>query len=616
MLRTGHIRIALLLLCALPLLLADGRPARALAREKAELSWEVDPDLYLHYAVDTQTAMGADDDPKPNLQYVHLMGYEIGPDGLLADRTAPFVQEEVLFQLGSYLPNAKSRAEDTWEREWNFDNVYGTQKLAVTSSWEFVDRQAYGKFDCAHIKGTHKLSSADGEAVPRWTKFELTTEGWFDDEAKLMRGMKLSLRGAKLELAPEAGEDPVTRNYLWDAEYKLVPTIDSSEHDWLKKKVEIAIMNGVERLWKLQDKEGLWPYGNHKRGGTALSLLALLMCGVDQADQRITDAFALLNEQKFQTTYDVAISIMAYEARYISKAEREAFLKGEKADKDKRDLSDEDKAEVQRLTDWLIKNRNEPNVMWNYKRDEKLPARYDFSVTQYALLGLGSAMRCGISIPPGYVRELVEFVQQQQAQDGPEIKRVVGYKPGKKKRGKKGDDKVTLSTKDVKARGWTYGAATTYVRDTGATSAYGSMTCAGITCLIGGMDIAANMDDETRRTEFGGSSQYNNWQKHAQQSLEGGMAWMEYWFSITRNPNHGRAWYYYYLYGLERICMLADVRYLGTHDWYHEGASALITLQDKDGGWGNAVDTCFALLFLKRGTVPLRKPVITGGEHD
>ena len=588
----------------------------ALAREKADLSWGADPSLYLHYRVEAQASAGEESDPKPNLQYVHLMGYEIAPNGSLAERTKPWIQEEIYFQLGAYMPNQNVRPEDDWERDWNFDRVTSTQKLAVKSSWQYVDRQMYDKVDCAHIKGTHKLTSPDGEVVPRWTRFELTTEGWFDDDARVLRGLKLSLRAAKIEAAPKAEDAPVNKNYLWDFEYLLVPAIDSTEHDWLKKKVDTAILKGVERLWAQRGKDGLWPYSTHARGGTALSLLALLMCGEDPKDERIADAFDLMQQTEMATTYDVAISIMAYEARYINKAEREAFLKGEKPKDEDRKLSDEDKAEVQRLTDWLIQNRNEPNVMWNYKRDEEAPTRYDYSVTQYALLGLGSAMRCGIKLPPGYVRNLVDFVREQQAPDGPEIKRVIDYKPGKKKRGKKSEDKVTLSTKDVKARGWAYTYTATYTRETGATSAYGSMTSAGITCLIAGMDIAANMDDETRREEFGGGSQYNNWLRQARESLEGGLAWMEHWFSVTRNPNHARSWYYYYLYGLERICMLADLHYIGTHDWYHEGASALITLQDKDGGWGNAVDTSFALLFLKRGTLPLRKPVITGGERD
>ena len=52
---------------------------------------------------------------------------------------------------------------------------------------------------------------------------------------------------------------------------------------------------------------------------------------------------------------------------------------------------------------------------------------------------------------------------------------------------------------------------------------------------------------------------------------------------------------------------------LGKHDWYDEGAAHLLTLQKDDGTWPaggrltELCDTCFTLLFLERGTIPLVK---------
>lgn len=605
----------LLVAMATPFVAVD--EVRALAREKADLRWDLDSRLYLHYEVESQVLAGAEGNPKPNLKYVHFMGYELEANGRSADRTRPWVFEEILFQLASYVPGNELRAEDTWEHQWVFDKVSGTQVLDVTSSWQFRDRVDHEGAECARIVGTHKLSHDMPEASTRWTNFELTTESWFDDESHRLHGFKLTLRAAKQEPDPKAEGETLVRDYDWDATYKLQRPIDSAETELLKKKVDLAIFDGVERLWAQRNKEGHWPHGKHIRGGTALALLALLMCGEDPADERIVESFVLLKDTEFETVYDVAVSLMAYEAKYISNQERESFLKGGDAGNTERKLSKQDQAEVQRLTDWLIDNRNEPNEMWNYKRNHADNAtRYDYSVTQYALLGLSSAMRCKVKIPAGCVRELINRVRREQAQDGPEVKRVVGYEPGKKKRGKRGEDKVTYSTKTVKARGWYYYGGASYNKDTGETNNYGSMTCAGITCLIAAMDIAANMDEDTRRSEFDNSSQYKQWVRNAEESLEGGLTWMEHWFSITRNPNHGRRWYYYYMYGVERIYMLADIRYAGTHDWYHEGAAALVTLQDDKGGWGRASDTAFALLFLKKGTVRLSKPVFTGEKKD
>ncbi len=52
--------------------------------------------------------------------------------------------------------------------------------------------------------------------------------------------------------------------------------------------------------------------------------------------------------------------------------------------------------------------------------------------------------------------------------------------------------------------------------------------------------------------------------------------------------------------------MLSEAKLVGEHDWYREGAALLVTWQRK-GAWANSVMTSsFALLFLKRATVPLR----------
>ena len=51
---------------------------------------------------------------------------------------------------------------------------------------------------------------------------------------------------------------------------------------------------------------------------------------------------------------------------------------------------------------------------------------------------------------------------------------------------------------------------------------------------------------------------------------------------------------------------LTDARWLGQHDWYREGAAHLVTWRKDATAWNNNVlDTCFALLFLKRATHPL-----------
>ena len=69
----------------------------------------------------------------------------------------------------------------------------------------------------------------------------------------------------------------------------------------------------------------------------------------------------------------------------------------------------------------------------------------------------------------------------------------------------------------------------------------------------------------------------------------------------------------YDLYGLERMGMLTGRRWLGAHDGYKLGADVLLSAQQPNGGWGNHVQTSYAVLFLKRATRPSETVVTTDG---
>ena len=64
---------------------------------------------------------------------------------------------------------------------------------------------------------------------------------------------------------------------------------------------------------------------------------------------------------------------------------------------------------------------------------------------------------------------------------------------------------------------------------------------------------------------------------------------------------------YYFLWSLERVAVALDLKTIGGKDWYGWGAGAILDSQAADGSWkgeyGSAVDTCFALLFLKRANL-------------
>lgn len=88
--------------------------------------------------------------------------------------------------------------------------------------------------------------------------------------------------------------------------------------------------------------------------------------------------------------------------------------------------------------------------------------------------------------------------------------------------------------------------------------------------------------------------------------------WMETRLLPQGNPYGERywttSWHYAHLWALERWCGLTGRTRIGTHDWYREIAAWLVDQQQPNGSWGYAgspelLDTCFALLFLRRSTV-------------
>jgi hypothetical protein len=192
------------------------------------------------------------------------------------------------------------------------------------------------------------------------------------------------------------------------------------------------------------------------------------------------------------------------------------------------------------------------------KRDGK---SHDNSNSQYAALGLRACHDSGIIIPPEVIDRAIKWWRQSQEGDP------------------KADKSVATGGGSASPRGWNYTKS--------GTDPYGSMSVGA----VGALAIYLYM-------------QGKNWKQD--RDLAEGVAWIGANFSVTDNPKKGEKWHYYYLYGLERAGVLYDTPRFGRHDWYAEGAWYLLKQQAQDGSWGkNAVDTCFAILFLKRATRPL-----------
>jgi hypothetical protein len=171
----------------------------------------------------------------------------------------------------------------------------------------------------------------------------------------------------------------------------------------------------------------------------------------------------------------------------------------------------------------------------------------DNSNSQYAALGLRACHDSGIILPREVVEKAHKWWKISQCD----------FTPG-----------TTLG------KGWSYANGGT---------AYGSMTAGA----VGALSICDYiLGYEWKRDD----------------SLNMGITWLKDNFTVTENPGMKVAHHYYYLYGLERAGMLYGTDAFGKHDWYAEGAQFLLDHQLSSGQWNGAVDTCFAILFLRRAT--------------
>ncbi|MCP5069273.1 MAG: hypothetical protein GY946_22135 [bacterium] len=154
----------------------------------------------------------------------------------------------------------------------------------------------------------------------------------------------------------------------------------------------------------------------------------------------------------------------------------------------------------------------------------------------------------------------------------------------------------------------------------------GSMTAGGLSSLVVVHDLLKKVPKKLKNKAH--RAEVKKYLKETEQSVWDAIAWLSANYTVEENPGSGKngmwkpsEWHYYYLYGLERACVLAGKRYLAKSDWYADGAELLVDAQKEAGQWQPQarsmplVDTCFALLFLKRAALRTdgpKRPVITG----
>lgn len=354
----------------------------------------------------------------------------------------------------------------------------------------------------------------------------------------------------------------------------------------LRDAVQRALQRGRDWLLRQQAADGTFPARGRGQGGyplgvSALATLTLLHCGLKGDDARIERAFAAMRPLAMQDTYSVSVLLMALDARYEPATDpfvvEETDRYGNRKDSEPcaRAITAADLAWMKQGVAFLIDNQNADGV-WRYPS-----GGYDLSNTQFALLGLHAASRCGVTVPQQVWLSALREVLEQQEKTG---------------------EAVEYKANEVRGRyrfEWTERALARGFRYTPETQAVtGSMTTAGLTALF------ICQSRLWRARAYSGQLRLDT-----ERGIRDAKAWLQQHFTVTENPGLGHVWHYYYLYGVERAGVIGRFRNLGTTDWYLEGARLLLQDQRNDGAFpGGLVDTCFALLFLKRASVRVGAP--------
>jgi hypothetical protein len=404
------------------------------------------------------------------------------------------------------------------------------------------------------------------------------------------------------------------------------------------ERVGKSIDRGVAWLKKKQGSNGSWgeikgdrfydpnakgtPYV-HPAGPTGLALYALLKSGVPAEDPVVKKGFAFLQKNYRQpgSSYEVSAVLLAVTAT----ADPFKKSKASRAAGDRVKLTGEMRKWAEFLHGVLL--RKHKQLGWRYNTEvpgHTFPIQpggdQDTSSTQLATLALLAADRCGILTPSQVWADAIAWVLAQQETTGPEADRAVfpkGEEPGAKKP-KAGDDRYGkppppgAPPKD-RERGFSYIKSETLPAHEGKPTR--SMTACGISTLLTARYVLTKRDDRVWKKLDA---------KAVQQAIYDGYAWLNGFWSSSSNSS-GIGYHIYYQYCVERACDLTGNALIGTHNWYQEMGEELLGSQKDEGQWDtgsthqpkDVLDTCFALLFLKRATrggIPY--PTVTGGSDE
>jgi hypothetical protein len=433
-----------------------------------------------------------------------------------------------------------------------------------------------------------------------------------------------------LDLDVQAGDPLVTTHGTWKGVIAAKDELRVDDRSF-HQQVQQAIDKGAAWLKRASNDrlgafKGAPTQGHQSLGEIALPAFALLRSGVPVSE--VEHLFEWMHRQPFKATYSVSLYLMALEARSVQRVSLAAQSRTRSVARYNRQPPPAADVELMKQAlKWLVASRKLKEGWWSYggrhveagtqeRREGPLPVGPlghdlvaaatggDRSNSQFAILALHSAMAAGLEVEGAVWEELLAELTGAQQETGPPVDLTPSVYGGNSPLAYDPRDAASGTTSErpqgglppterasALARGWGYHMKSR----TGANDAYGSMTAAGLSSVA----VVREGLLETRHLT-------GERDRAALLSMRDGIAWFALNYDPARNTGRNTAWYYYYLYSVEKAMDLCGLERVGPHEWWREGAAELLVRQQPNGSWGDANDTALALLFLNRATLPAK----------
>ncbi len=265
--------------------------------------------------------------------------------------------------------------------------------------------------------------------------------------------------------------------------------------------------------------------------------------------------------------------------------------------------------EMQNIVNWLIRQQN-ANGAWDYVHDWM---GGDTSQCQYALLGFWAAERSGIHVPAEVYDKAANWFIKAQSNGGGFTYHPYGPQPQR-------DLVPTHAMAAAAVSGLMLTRLHLYPND----KVDRPESAKADTKKFGVLETV-DLDS----VESGGKSK-SNYKPTASSSAiyaaaKRSAGWLGTRFTVTNEITSTGHKGPYYLYTVERMAALLDVKTIAGHDWFREGAAQLMRTQQPNGAWNSQArefaTTSLAMLFLLRTTAkalnrtldPLGTGLLAGG---